>query len=326
MTDLLLDLEARAGASDRDRDAWLAERRQGITATEVRDLYLGKTTVQDLIDLKLGRKTDSFTGNVYTRWGTNREPAIAATLAGEGFEPESRVFHHPRNSRYLASPDGIRQTFDGEIEIAEIKTAATDLPPGSEALANKGYVPQVQWGMFVLGAARARFAVEERHGGPGEFVPGPLHLHWIERDDALIEKLVTIADGFLTALDAQREDGAPVIDEELDTHAVNYLRALDLEKQAKALKAPAWAAMLAAGKSQTSALARITYKAPADVEVEEIDYDAARATEEGAALHAAFQAASDAWHTYCDQFKTTKTVPGKPTLRVTPVKTKESHR
>ena len=35
----LTDLLARAGASDQDRAAWLAERRGGCTATEARDMY-----------------------------------------------------------------------------------------------------------------------------------------------------------------------------------------------------------------------------------------------------------------------------------------------
>lgn len=318
---VLADLESRAGASDVDRSAWLAERLAGVTATEIRDLYLRAISVQDLVDLKLGRKVDTFSGNRYTDWGTAREPIVAAVLAGEGFVAESRVFHAAGNSRHLASPDGIRLSFDEEVEISEIKTAAYDLPPGSPRLAKKGYVAQMQWVMHVLGGVRGRLAVEERIEMPdGSFEPGTLHRHWIERDDALIAELIGIADTFLAELDRQRDDGAPAIDEELDTHAVNYLRALDLEREAKALKAPAWEAMLAAGKSQTSTLARITYKPAQDVEVEDIDYAAARADEEGAAIFATFQAAQSAWSGHCEGFKTTKTVAGKPSLRVTAVK------
>lgn len=328
LTGARAELEARAGASDEHRDLWLAERRQGITATEVRDLMLRKlgmhayTNEQELIGRKLGRIAEvaDLSHVPVVRWGKVREPIIAGALRGVGIEPESRVFHGVQNSRHLASPDGVGVDFDDELIVSEIKTAGYDLPPGSEALAAKGYVHQIQWVMHVTGAVRCRFVVEERIEVAGGFVAGPLHEYWIERDDDAIAELVEIADAFLAELDRQREEGAPGIDEELDTHAVNYLRALELEKEAKALKAPAWAAMLAAAKSQVSALARITYSPPKSVEVEDIDYAAARENEAGAALYAAFQEAQDAWQAYCEGFKTVRMVEGKPGLRVTAVK------
>lgn len=312
------DLEARAGASDADREQWLAERRAGITATEVRDLALGKLRTQDLIDLKLGRKVDPFNGNAYTAWGKLREPVIAEQLRGEGFTPESRVFHHPENVRYLASPDGIYVGFDDEVWVLEIKTAAYDLPPGSDALATKGYVDQVQWVMFVIGAERCRFVVEERlnayqvREGEPVFEPGSLCRHWIDRDEKRIAELVAIADGFLEDLDRQRVEGAPVIDEEVDTHAVNYLRAIDEENRWKALKEESYRAVVAAGVSQESPLARVTFipaKPGEVVTVEEPDYTAAMDAEPD--VWAAFQAAQQAWEDVVARFMTTREVEGK---------------
>ena len=324
---VLADLEARAGASDQDREQWLAARRAGITATEVRDLANGKTRAQDLIDLKLGRKTDSFSGNAYTDWGNQREPVIAELLRGEGFEPESRVFHHPENSRYLASPDGIQVTWDEALWVSEIKTAAFDLPPGSEALAKKGYYEQVQWVMFVIGAVKCRFVVEERHDvrdmreGDAPFEAGPLHSHWIERDDEKIAELVKIADDFLAELDRQREEGAPEIDEELDTLAVNYLRGLAAEKEGKELKEASYRAIVAMGKSQESPLARVTFtpaKPGEAVIVPETDFEKAKRAKGGKALHEALQAALDAlsaaqqaWDAHCERFTTQTEVIGK---------------
>ena len=285
----LLDLESRAGASDQDREAWLAERRQGITATEVRDLYLRKTgrssyvSQQDLIDRKLGRVEEvaDLSHVPVIGWGKDREPIIAARLAGEGFAPESRVFHHPQNSRYLASPDGLSVTFDDELQVSEIKTAGYDLPPGSERFDAKGYLFQVQWVMFVIGAARCRFVVEERLENPdGSFFPGSEHRYWIERDDALIAELVKLADEFLAELDRQREEGGPVIDEEVDTHALNYLRAINEEKAWAALKKESYAAVIAKGISQESPLARVTITpGTPDVEFDDevVDLEAAEA-------------------------------------------------
>lgn len=282
---VLADLESRAGASDQDRELWLAERRAGVTATQVRDIVLEMQGLpswskkQDLIDEKLGRRVDDFAGSPYTDWGNDREPVVAAALEGEGFAAESRVFHHPENSRYLASPDGIRVDFDENLDVLEIKTASHDLPPGSEEIRKKGYELQVQWVMFVLGARRCRFVVEERIGHPREgFTPGETHRHWVERDDRVIAQLVAVADRFLAELDRQREEGGPVIDEHVDTLALNYLRGLAAEKEGKALKESSYRQLVEAGVSQKSALASVTYTAakPGVVEaIEEIDLEAA---------------------------------------------------
>lgn len=279
VTNPLDRIEAHAGASDKDREAWLAERRSGVTATQIRDLYTGAKQMQDLIDLKLGRREDTFTGNAYTRWGTEREPVIAEKLAGEGFAPESRVFHHPEHHRHLASPDGVRVTFDGDLEVLEIKTASTDLPPGSPELEKKGYVPQIQWNLWVLEASRGRLVVEERLMGPEGFEAGRVFRHWIERDDAIIGQLVQIADEFLAELDRQRDEGRPVIDEDVDTHALNYLRGLAAEKEGKALKESAYRALIEAGVSQESPLARVTFtpsKEKPPVEVVVVDEESAK--------------------------------------------------
>lgn len=324
----LADLESRAGASDRDRDLWLAERRAGVTATEVRDLALGKLRSQDLIDLKLGRKVDDFSGNSYTQWGKDRETVIAEALRGVGIEPESRVFHHADNSRHLASPDGVGVGFDDELLVSEIKTCGYALPIGSAALDEKGYLLQIQWVMHVTGASRCLLVVEERISVAGGFTVGPRAADWIERDEATIARLVTLADEFLAELDRQREHGAPVIDEAVDTHAVNYLRGLAAEKEGKALKESAYRALIEAGVSQESPLARVTFtpeKPGVVVPVEEVDFDAARAARYGEARFAALQRAQAAWDAHCEQFRTIREVDGRPTpARVTVTAGKET--
>lgn len=312
----LTDLHARAGAPDTDRPRWIAERMAGITATEVRDLAIGKVRAQSLIDMKLGRTSEpgDLSHIPIIGWGRERETVIAEALRGVGIEPESRVFHGVHNSRHLASPDGIGVDFDDALIVSEIKTSGKPLPLGSPELDAKGYVHQMQWVMHVTGAVRCRFVVEQRLQVDGGFVPGPLAEDWIERDDAAIAELVEIADVFLAELDRQREEGAPVIDEELDTHAVNYLRGLAAEKEGKELKESAYAAIVAAGKSQESPLARITYTAekPGEVlEVEEVDYDAARATHFGQALFAELQSVTARWNEHLQEFISTKSVQGK---------------
>lgn len=303
------ELEARAGASDKNRPRWLYERAHGVTATQVRDLWLKAhgyhgVTVDELIAEKLPfllAETDEqieaaaalgFQGNAYTAWGNEREPVIAAQLlASHGMLPESRVFRSPMNPRFLASPDGVRVGEQNTLEVAEIKTAGKPVPVGSRAYVEKGYGIQQTWSMGVIVAVRSLYAWELRDGRPGEFESGHpfgAATEWVEFDADLFAELVVLADQFLERLDAAlaaaRAGDGPVIDEELDTYAVNYLRGLSLEKEAKALKEPAYRAMFDRVESdeafvQESALARVSFT-PEVVEVEPvygIDEDAARA-------------------------------------------------
>lgn len=298
---VLADLEARAGASDKDRPAWLNERAHGCTATEVRDLYLrakglGGQSAEQLVAAKLpfllatspdeieAAAAGGFGGNKFTAWGNTREPIIAEQLReSHGMLPESRVFRSIANPRHLASPDGVRVDEHGRIEVAEIKTSGVDIAPGTAAYRKKGYEIQQQWVMGVLGADRSLYAWEQHDGdwlarGGQHEEPEPLDLFvptaLISFDAELFAELVVLADQFLArldaALEAARAGEEPEIDEELDTLAVNYLRGLDLEKQAKALKEPAYRAMfdrLDAGEAvlQESPLARVSFT-PAVVE------------------------------------------------------------
>lgn len=210
---VLADLFARAGASDSDRPLWLAERREGITATEVRDLYIRAKSTAKLCAIKLQLESEKDLGQFIPRirYGKDREPVIAEQLRGEGFEPESRVFHHAENSRHLASPDGIRIDFDENLDVSEIKTDEHGLQPGTDAWDATGYGIQAQWVMYVTGARRCRFAIEECIRTSDGFEPGESRRFWVERDDELIAELVEIADAFLAAMDDMRENGVDPI-------------------------------------------------------------------------------------------------------------------
>lgn len=276
---VLAELMARAGASDQDREAWLAERRTGVTATEVKDLYLkGPTFKRELIEKKLGIRGEDFQSNKWTEWGKKREPIIAAWVASRfAIADEHRVFRAADNARFLASPDGVGVNWDDELSVSEIKTSKFDITPGSEKFDQIGYRIQMTWSMRVTGARRCLYAWEQHDDvwvlRGGQF-PEPLPLQaeplseWIEYDEKLADELEAIALDFLVELDAARAaheagDG-PVVDDELDTLAVNYVRFRDMESEGKRAKEAVGAQIKEllkdkASFSQESALARISW-------------------------------------------------------------------
>jgi hypothetical protein len=339
----LADLMSRAGASDQDRTAWLAERRGGITATEVRDLAIGKKRQGELVDLKLGLREDTFNGNAYTEWGKLREPFLAAIAERRGIAAESRVFHAAADSRWLASPDGVGTDFDGELLVGEYKTSGHDLTPGSPSFERTGYFEQMQWAMHVTGARRCLFIWEERLGMPETgFEAGRQFEHWIEYHEPTVKHLVTVARRFLTALDKKRAEvdagnvTAPVIDPVLDVLALDVLAGRAEEAAGKRKKESAWKALqekLAGRKelSQRSSSAQVTWVPAATTTAPKTVVDEAAAREALPDVWAAVEKArqdlavmEDAWAKCLGAYTTTteETVPTKPSLTVTAVKTK----
>lgn len=187
-----------------DEAAWLAARRQGVTATNVRDLEKSWNNRKEMIaEKRTGIR--SFHGNEYTAWGLEREPVIAAEIRRKfGHEPSDVTFHAHGNERYLATPDGLHIK-DGLVTIAEIKTSGKSLHPGSEAFIKSHYMAQCQWQMMVAGddVMECLFAWEVREGQPGSFTPGEMGFAWIERDNGHIAELIALADRFLDELDGK---------------------------------------------------------------------------------------------------------------------------
>lgn len=328
---MLSELEARFGASDQDRERWLSERRSGVTATELRDLMLGHISRAELIALKLGRKRDSFGGNAYTAWGTAREAVIAAVIDERyAIAPESRLLHAEDNSRFLASPDGVGVDFAGDLLVDEIKTAGVPIPIGSLAFDKKGYRYQMTWVMRVSGARRCLYAWEERiPDGEGGFLPGELHFEWLDYDEDLAARMEDEAVAFLDQLDAVALEPfvTPDVDEDVDTHAVNYLRFIAEESSAAEAKKKEYNAILAeVGEresfQQEGATARVTLT-PMKVGTRvERDTEAARAARPD--LWEAAQVATEEWERHARQFEREVPTETKPRLTITPIKQKET--
>ena len=204
------DVMKRAGASDTDYENWLAERRNGLTATEVKHLYMGGS-IDELALLKLMPVKSSFTSSKYLTWGKEREPLIAAEVSKvyPYLSHESRVFRSASNDRYLASPDMIGVDAAERIALAEIKTSKYDLTPGSDHFNKTGYMYQMQWQMYVLDASWCVFAWERHHddwitcndGIQRPQTISPVEHEVIMRDDALIDQLVQTAEKFFAVMD-----------------------------------------------------------------------------------------------------------------------------
>lgn len=236
-----------------DRTAWLSVRRTGATATEVRDVMTGKKTPRQIAEEKIAGFAVDLSRNQYVQWGNVREAVIAAELERRyGLVPSGVVYARGDNRRHLATPDGVPGAAMNDV-IAEIKTSKHDLTIGGRAFEAAGYGWQMDWQIYVMDVAECAFAWERHFDDWGDFdaldpegtmhlgpTTQPIQVEWWPRDDARIERLIAVADqitGWVDALSEGREfEGAPALDETIDTHAVNYLRGLAAEKEGAALK------------------------------------------------------------------------------------------
>lgn len=185
--------QSRVVADSSDRVAWLRARSQGITATDAAKLAT-RESVRTAAHEKLHGSRHSFGGSRYTDHGREREPVIAEwARAQHGIEPSSLLFHSEFERRHLATPDGLRVAPNGTLELCEIKTTSKPwrgIP--------RGYLRQVWWQQYVLGAERT-LVVWEQHD---DFVPvadEPLS-RWVDRDDDQIAILVGLANQLLAAI------------------------------------------------------------------------------------------------------------------------------
>lgn len=186
-------------------ELWLEARRTGVTATEVRDLAKGGSSVKSkLLAAKRTGERDFF-GNRFTEWGLEREPVLVETmLKPEGFFGSDVLYHAQENKRHLATPDALYLS-DGIVLVGEIKTGKGELAPGTYGFESKGYYDQMQFQMYVVGDdCMECLYVWEQHE---DFVPLPAQKAWIKRDQKRIEELVQVADAFLAELDADATEG-----------------------------------------------------------------------------------------------------------------------
>jgi hypothetical protein len=184
--------EARIVADASDRVAWLRARSRGVTATDAAKLA-SRGSVRAAAWEKL-HGTGGFGGSRFIDHGRTREPVIAEWVRRtHGIDPSSLLFHAASDDRHLATPDGLHVTTHGVLELCEIKTTSRPwrgIP--------RGYLRQVWWQQYVLGAERT-LVVWEHHQ---DFVPigAEPECRWVDRDDDQIAILVRLANEMLLAL------------------------------------------------------------------------------------------------------------------------------
>ncbi len=185
------DHRDRIVAHSSDRVSWLRARSRGITATDVARLT-GPKAVQAVAFEKINGS--GFAGNAYTDHGRAREPEIARWVAAtHGIAPSDALFHAAGQPDHLATPDGVVLRPSGSLELAEIKTTKSawrSIP--------RGYLRQVWWQQYVLGAERTLIVWEQHE----DFVPvdDEPRCRWVDRDEDEIYQLVRLADQVLSIL------------------------------------------------------------------------------------------------------------------------------
>ncbi|WP_228497244.1 MULTISPECIES: YqaJ viral recombinase family protein [unclassified Pseudoclavibacter] len=189
----------RVLADSNDRAAWLKARSDGVTATDAARLATPSSVKQVVKDKVMGT---SFNGNAYTDFGRQREPEIARwVMERHGIPASGLLFHAEASKSHLATPDGLHCDEEGRILLAEIKTTNKvwkRIP--------RSYMRQIWWQQYVLGAERT-LMVWERHQDFIVVDREPKFV-WIDRDEAEIAKLVTLANEVLKDVEKYRGEFA----------------------------------------------------------------------------------------------------------------------
>lgn len=174
-------------ARSSDRDAWLAARADGVTATMVSKAST-PAGFRDVIE-QIENPVD-IVPNAMMDWGNYREPFIAQIVKERfGIMPNEWLISFDDGLRrwQMATPDGL--SMDHTL-IAEIKTSGKPLDK-----IPVGYMRQIQWQLHVTGAERCLFAYELRLEGPEGFVPGfDVETQWVDRDEKMISELISVAE------------------------------------------------------------------------------------------------------------------------------------
>lgn len=228
---------------------WHAARANGIGGSEI-SAVLGLSPYESAFSLwhrKQGNVSPvDETPQMY--WGKKHEPTICAEFTER--HPEllvlpSGTYAANEHSWWIANPDRLGFTADGDLEVIEAKTAYDDFEWGEEGTDDipVHYKAQVRWYCAALGARRARIAVLIGLSDYREYIVEPDDSDTaLMRDrgqafmDSIAAGIAPPIDGHTATYQAVKEipDGMEDVDIEIDIALRNrYFAALDAFKTAE---------------------------------------------------------------------------------------------
>lgn len=187
--------------ADAPRVQWMAERGEGVTASEVWEIARGGIkTWRRILEQKMNGST--FRGNRATNAGHAREAALLdeAADALDAVEPNSALWGAASNDLFRATPDGIGWE-DQRAVVIEVKSHEHGWEHDGIPM---GHLAQMQWQMLVLDAVRGLYGFEVRDEDDQPPLDGATWIP-VERDEEMIAWLADRANAFL----AWRENGCP---------------------------------------------------------------------------------------------------------------------
>lgn len=182
-------------------DAWLQQRQQVVTATDVAKIRTGSDAAFMSLWKEKHNPPRKF-NNRWTRHGKNREPVIAAAVTAnlpELLHNECLVVNEDE-PRFGATPD--MMTADGSM-VGEIKTHLIHSDDDawvdwSDVRKDEPqYVVQVQWQLAVTGAVECLFSWEDWSDEDGWADLRPVRHCMVRRDEDMIAELKAVALRFL---------------------------------------------------------------------------------------------------------------------------------
>lgn len=182
-----------------DERAWLAWRRDGVTATDVADAATGDDNAIDaVVDRKLGSPPPPTPAMERGRRWQTRITAAAAVLTGLSVVGEEILVEHPVHRWRRATLDALLATTpdatldDGVVAVLEVKTSASGVNVGQQHQSRSRWMAQVQWQLHVTGLTRAVLAVAEIDNTRDACVA--VNLIDVDADPVAQARLVEIAD------------------------------------------------------------------------------------------------------------------------------------
>lgn len=195
--------------ADAPREQWLAERGEGVTASEAWRIARGGLKARKAI-LTEKMNGSTFRGNKFTRAGSAREAALLDEAADQldVLGPNTALWAAASNDLHRATPDGYGYK-GAEAVVVEVKSHAHGWESDTIPIE---HLAQMQWQMHVMGAAYGLYGFEVRDEDDQPPQDGATWIR-VERDEEFIDYLVTSADRFI----AWRGDGCPDVDDLPDT-------------------------------------------------------------------------------------------------------------